>query len=516
MPDSVAAAPHAARLFLQGAATWSAAAASGTAFALAVMHLSGAAPLAWPPPAMAAQASPAETSIWFAGAAPRRDTLEVLALLRRAGEHGLDPADYRIDEINRALAEPGGPDTIRVSALLSEATAAYARDLRMPRSLADVVYIDPELAPAAPKLEELAAGGSLATQLQTLHRFNPLYEDLRAGLADYRRRWADLPQVLIPEGPTLAPGSRGARVELLHERLGVATGPAGADRYDAALGAAVLAFREAHGLAARPFADGETIAALNRGAAHYEAVIIANLDRLRALPVGPDRYVLVDTRAAQLRMIAGGRQVDAMRVIVGKQGMETPLLAGFIRYAMVNPYWNVPPDLVRHTIAPAVLRGGVDTLRQRNFVLSSDWQSTDPLDPGEVDWQAIADGRESVWVRQRPGGRNMMGAVKFMLPNDLGIYLHDTPDKALFARADRQLSSGCVRVEDAGRLAQWLFGRAILGDDATPDKRVDLSEPVPVFTTYLTASFAGGQVRFLPDVEERDPQWQPQGAMAAR
>lgn len=516
MSISLAAAPHAARLLLHGAAAWSAAAASGAAFALAVMHLSGAAPLAWPPPAMAAQASPGEAVIWFEGSAPRRDTLEVVALLRRAGEHGLDPADYRVDEVDRALAEPGGPDTSRVSALLSEVAAAYARDLRVPRSLTEVVYIDPELAPAAPKLEDLAAGGSLATQLQTLHRFNPLYEDLRAGLADYRRRWSDLPQVLVPEGPVLAAGSRGERVALLRERLGLAAGSAGAGPYDAALGAAVLAFREAHGLAARPVADGETIAALNRGAAHYEAVIIANLDRLRALPVGSGRYVVVDTRAAQLRMIAGGRQVDAMRVIVGKRGMETPLLAGFIRYAMVNPYWNVPPDLVRHTIAPAVLRGGVDTLRQRNFVLSSDWQSTDPLDPGDVDWQAIAEGRESVWVRQRPGGRNMMGAVKFMLPNDLGIYLHDTPDKTLFARADRRLSSGCVRVEDAGKLAQWLFGRAILGGDPTPDRRVDLSEPVPVFTTYLTASVADGQVRFVTDVEQRDPQGQAPGRTTAR
>lgn len=515
MADIRTAAPRSARLFLQALLPWPAAAAGGAAFALAVMHVSGIAPFVWPP-AMAAQASQREASIWFGGAAPRPETLAVLALLRRASEHGLDPADYRVDEITRALAGAADPDRAEANALLSQAVAAYARDLRVPRGLADIVYIDPELAPTAPRLEYLAANGSLAAQLQSFHRFNPLYEELRAGLADYRRRWSGLPQVQIPEGPALAVGSRGARVALLRERLGLASDPAGADRYDAALGAAVLAFREAHGFAARPVADGETIAALNRGAAHYEAVIIANLDRLRGLPVDGGRYVLVDKADARLRMIEGGKEVGAMRVIVGKPGMETPLLAGFIRYAMVNPYWNVPPDLVRNTIAPAVLRDGVGTLERRRFVLSSDWQSTDPLDPGAVDWQAIADGRESVWVRQRPGGRNMMGAVKFMLPNDMGIYLHDTPDKALFARADRRLSSGCVRVEDAGRLALWLFGRAILDGDTTPDRRVDLARPVPVFTTYLTARAEDGQVRFLRDVEGRDPQWNPQGRTAAR
>lgn len=483
------------------------AAALGGALAIGVMHFGERAPFVWPPPAMAAQAPGGQADIWFDGSTPRRDTLEVLALLRRAEEHGLDPAAYRVDDIERALTRADDPDRTRVSALLSDAAAAYARDLRVPRSLPDVVYIDPELAPVAPELADLAASGSLATELRNLHRFNPLYEELRAGLADYRLRWSGLPQIPIPEGPTLALGSRGPRVTLLRQRLGLASTPAGGDRYDAALGQAVQAFRASHGLAALPVADSDTIAALNRGAAHYEGIIIANLDRLRGLPLGDGRYVLVDKLGAHLRLIEGGKEVDSMRVIVGKPGMETPLLAGFIRYALVNPYWNVPPDLVRHTIAPAVLREGVGTLKKRNFVLSSDWQSTEPIDPGEVDWNAIADGRESVWVRQKPGGHNMMGAVKFMLPNDLGIYLHDTPNKALFARADRRLSSGCVRVEDAGRLAQWLFGRPILGGDATPDRRVDLDEPVPVFTTYLTASVTDGQVRFLPDVETRDGRW---------
>lgn len=377
-------------------------------------------------------------------------------------------------------------DPAEASRLLAGALGAYARDLNVPRSRAEVIYIDPELAPVAP------AAPSPAAALRAFGAASPPYRALRAALADYRRTWSALPQTALVPGPDLLPGSRGERVRQLRRRLGLP----GSDRYDAALGEAVRAFRAAHGLTAAPIADGGTIAALNRGAAHYERIIIADMDRVRGLPADGRRFILVDTAAAQLTMIEGGKPVDTMRVVVGKPGMETPLLAGFIRYAVLNPYWNIPPDLVRHTVAPAVIRDGVGVLAQRRYVLSADWQSTARIEPAAVDWQAVAAGRSSVWVRQLPGGRNMMGAVKFMLPNEMGIYLHDTPDKSLFARADRHLSSGCVRLEDAARLGRWLFGREIVGSDPAPDKHVDLPAPVPVFVTRLATSVENGRVRF--------------------
>ena len=100
----------------------------------------------------------------------------------------------------------------------------------------------------------------------------------------------------------------------------------------------------------------------------------------------------------------------------------------------------------------------------------------------------MASGKTSLRMRQRPGGGNVMGAMKFMLPNRLGIYLHDFPDKSLFARSDRRISSGCVRLEDAPRLARFLFGGAAPRPAGpAPEQRVDLPEPVPVYITYLTA-----------------------------
>lgn len=444
-----------------------------------------------------------EDRSWTSNAGPRPAALELLSVLKSAPEHGLDPSRYGVEEIEARLAHFDRSSRPEVERLLTAAFADYARDLRVPQSSSEITYVDPELEPAPPDVEALRASASPAEALASLHRDNPLYEGLRAGLAEYRSRWSGLPQIEIPYGPPLAEGSRGERVSLLRERLGV---PAGrTDRFDAELGKAVRAFREAHGLAPRPVADRETIDALNAGAAHYEALIVANMDRVRGLPVGDGRYVLVDTAGAELLLIENGREIDRMRAVVGAPGTETPKLAGFIRFAVVNPYWNIPPDLVRHTIAPQVLREGRGALRRLNLALFSDWQSYERLDPQEVDWTAVARGRESVWVRQLPGGDNMMGDVKFMLPNRLGIYLHDTPNKSDFLRNDRRLSSGCVRVEDADRLARWLFGgRDILGAEQRPETRADLPELVPVFITYLTAVPKDSGIRFRRDVERRD------------
>jgi murein L,D-transpeptidase YcbB/YkuD len=98
----------------------------------------------------------------------------------------------------------------------------------------------------------------------------------------------------------------------------------------------------------------------------------------------------------------------------------------------------------------------------------------------------------------------MMGAIKFMMPNDIGIYLHDTPFRELFARADRRLSSGCVRLEDAPRLARWLYRGRAARPTGAPEQRVDLPEAVPVYISYLTALPSRGSVVFVADAYHRD------------
>lgn len=233
-----------------------------------------------------------------------------------------------------------------------------------------------------------------------------------------------------------------------------------------------------------------------------------NLDRVRALPATPaERYVLVDAASARLWMYENGKAVDSMKVVVGRPDAATPAMAGLIRYAIVNPYWNVPPDLVQKTIANGVLKGGTKWLKANGYeVLSHYGDGGKLIDPATVNWKAVAAGAEPPYVRQKPGGGNFMGKVKYEFPNSKGIYLHDTPERALLAMEDRQLSNGCVRLEDADRLGRWLLnGRSVAKTGTRPEQRIDLPTLVPVYITYLTAApTEKGTIAFRKDVYGRD------------
>ncbi|WP_344696078.1 L,D-transpeptidase family protein [Sphingomonas rosea] len=232
-----------------------------------------------------------------------------------------------------------------------------------------------------------------------------------------------------------------------------------------------------------------------------------SLERARLLPSN-GRFVLVDIASQELMMIDHGRVEDRMKVVVGKPDMKTPLMAGTLRQVTFNPYWNVPVDLVQKTIAANVLRSGLSYLAQRNYEVLSGWTAdATVIDPATVDWQAVADGRAEARVRQRPGKGNMMGAMKFEFPNELGIYLHDTPQRELFGKDARTFSSGCVRLEDAARLGRWLLGREPVAASSQPELNVALGKGVPVFLTYLTVRpEADGTLASAPDVYGLDGQ----------
>jgi murein L,D-transpeptidase YcbB/YkuD len=160
---------------------------------------------------------------------------------------------------------------------------------------------------------------------------------------------------------------------------------------------------------------------------------------------------------------------------------------------------------VQKLIAPRVIANGLGYIATERYQLLSDWSDQARiLDPAEVDWQAVAEGRVEIRVRQLPGQGNSMGDIKFMMPNDFGIYLHDTPDKALFERDDRWISNGCVRVENARLLAEWLFGEMPRGSDPDAEEEVKLASPVPVYITYLTVAATSDGLVFRNDPYARD------------
>ena len=234
-------------------------------------------------------------------------------------------------------------------------------------------------------------------------------------------------------------------------------------------------------------------------------LIRLNLQRVRELPEGRDRYVLVNAAQQRLFMYENGQPVDSMRVVVGKPIYPTPMMAAYIRFANLNPYWYVPADLAAERIAPNVVKQGLPYLQRQGYEVVSDFvDHPDIIDPTTIDWQAVADGKQKVLIRQLPGPHNSMGRIKFMFPNSEGVYLHDNPERELFEQAARLYSGGCVRLEAAWRLSRWLFDRDLTWKGAGTEEKVPLARPVPVYITYLTAVPDGSQIAFLDDVYGRD------------
>lgn len=373
----------------------------------------------------------------------------------------------------------------------------------------DLIYIDPEIKPEIEKRDALLQSFGFkdwtGAPIDLFVPVNDMYTELRRGLMKYKERWGSLPQIQVPTGTVaMKAGAKDERIPLLRKRLGLSDGSA----FDSALDKKVRDYQSAHGLKPDGVVGNGTIASLNKGADHYERLIILNMERARRLPPSDykKRYILVDAGAAKLYMYQGGKAVDSMNVIVGDADRQTPMMAAELRYIQLNPYWNVPPDLTRTIVAKRVLAQGLSYLTERDYEVLSDWSDdARQIDPATVDWQGVYDGRVDVRLRRGPGPWNSMGAMKFMIPNDFGIYLHDVPDaeEPMFKSSERWISNGCIRLQDAKRLEKWVFGSPPK-PDGTPDERVDVPDPVPVYITYFTVAPSADGVTFRPDLYNRD------------
>lgn len=363
----------------------------------------------------------------------------------------------------------------------------------------DFVYVDPQMGTVARRhqkprnwLQRIFNPGSQKIAP------NPLFVGLARGLENYRATWGALPRVKIPAGAVLKPGATGRRVGLLRKRLGLSA----QGGYDQQLFQRVVEYQQVHGLGvADGIAGRVTVASLNLGAEHYARRIAINMERAWRLPATNTfgRYVLVDSGSAYAFLFERDRISDRMRVVVGASKTKTPMMAVLLRSAKANPYWNVPPELIRSLTAKRVLQQGVSYLDQFHYEVLSDWTPAGRrIDGRSVNWRKVAAGKSDIHVRQLPGPWNSMGEMKFEMPNEYGIYLHDTPHKELFSKDDRWLSNGCIRLEDYRRFASWVFDR-VPRPDSLLEQRFELPKPIPVYLTYLTVETTSTGVAFRPD-----------------
>ena len=237
---------------------------------------------------------------------------------------------------------------------------------------------------------------------------------------------------------------------------------------------------------------------------HQREILELNLKRARVLPAGKERYVLVNAAQQRLFMYENGKPVDSMVVVVGKTKYPTPMLAAYIRYAALNPYWYVPSDLAWDDVGQFTVKDPAYFDRM-GYEQVSDWSKhPEILDPKKIDWDAVRDGKSEIYLRQKPGPENFMGRIKFMFPNQFGVYLHDNPRRNLFKESVRYFSGGCVRLEDAWRLSRWMFHRELTWEGAGTEEPVMLDQPVPVYITYMTAVPDGQSIAYYDDAYGRD------------
>jgi murein L,D-transpeptidase YcbB/YkuD len=254
-------------------------------------------------------------------------------------------------------------------------------------------------------------------------------------------------------------------------------------------------------------------AAIASGQTVADVRLLANLERARVLP-STGLFVIVDAATARLTMYENGQPVDSMKVVVGTPETPTPMIGSVIHYLTLNPYWNVPPNLIRKTVGPSALKQGNAYLKPRGYEVMSGWTADAVVLPADkVDWKAVIAGQQDVRVRQLPGPGNSMGKMKVPFPSGVDIYLHDTPSREKFALAQRQQSNGCIRLEDARRLGRWLMGSDPAAASKDPEQFVQLPQGVPIFLTYLTAQVDGGKLAYLNDIYGWDTQ--PERQIAA-
>lgn len=338
-----------------------------------------------------------------------------------------------------------------------------------------------------------------------------------AAIAHYDALSAMSPWPALPDGPSLRPGDADRRVPQLRQRLRITD--EGSDWwspdnlgeiYDPGLERAVRRFQQRNGLVVDGIVGPATRTALNVAPARRAAMLRVNLHRLRQLVPWPARFVLVHVPAFEAFAVENDVVRIRSRAIVGRPTRQTPEFRSAIEEMVFNPFWTVPVKLARRDIAPKA-HGDPGYLAEQGIRVYQSWAADAPeIDPAGVDWTALP---STVKLRQDPGPKNALGRVKFLFPNPYDVYLHDTPGRELFARLPRAFSSGCVRLERALDLAQWLLEDypawspdAVRGAaDGGARVAVRLRAPVPVIFTYLTAwAGADGVVQFRDDLYGRD------------
>lgn len=443
-----------------------------------------------------------------------------LQRLEKANYDGLNPQDYPADALAQ-LRDGANPDDPRAAAegelYYSAFFIAYAADLKIGR--VSPQKVDPNLFRSRKTIDALRVLTELKKQkdpgkfLASFEPRNRHYQGLKRMLKAYTaavEQGIDWP--VINQGATLKPGQSDPRMAKVRELLaftGDYEGPeGGSNAYDGALAAAVKKFQIRHGLEAKGLFGKQTVVAMNIPPEERRKQIILNMERWRWMPDNlGDEHFMVNIAAYELQWVVANHEVERMAVVVGAVATQTPEFSDEMEFVELNPTWTVPYSIATKEMLPKIKTDPYHYADEFELFANgklADW--------GSVNWASYGGGSFPFTFRQKPGAKNALGKVKFMLPNKHNVYLHDTPAKDKFANSTRAFSHGCIRLSRPADLAYKLLGEKNGMSEAQIDEiwargettKVVLPQKIPVHVVYATAFASDNGIEFRSDVYGRD------------
>lgn len=463
---------------------------------------------------------------WLGRKNPNRNYKAFVSEVMESSRYGMNPDDYNIGEIKKeveALYNNKDRKEAEVSALDIKITASFflftthLLEGRIQRAGAsDFIWKkDTPHEDDVAMLLNIESAADLRQEINKLHPDEPQYEMLRKALKDYKE-FAEkdkLPMVRVKG--KIQPGESHQSIPLIRKKLqltGIADQKETGDSlsYETSLVEAVKKFQSTHGLDPSGIINQETVRYLNMSLRHKAELIALGLERLRWMPriSFEGDQLIVNIPDYRLQLYRDTKKIMEMKVILGDEYNSTPIFQDTLKYIVFSPTWNVPQSIFEEEFLPNLKEN--PSYYSENFIFRKDGAE---IDPAEEDWNDKKIDVKKYQAIQNPGNMNALGNVKFVMPNNFNVYLHDTPHDGLFERKERALSHGCVRLEKPLELAEYLLrdqkgwdqkaiAEAMKGEEP---KTVLLKKPYPVHIVYRSVWVDDdGNVNFRDDIYGHD------------
>lgn len=479
--------------------------------------------------------------VWTKDGALTAKADAILKELKKADDWGLEASSFDVPApvtAGDAKSEANAELAVTLSALKY---ARYARGGRVdPQALSNILDMSPPVKDPKVVLAGLVASDTPDAVLRDLHPKYAGFANLRQALLKARGpQEPEAPidealKVKIPPGKTLKVGAESDDVVLLRKRLKLEASNGDNPRlFDRELEAALKVFQDEKGLRTSGQLNDKTRTALNREAEPKTPDpkgdvdrILVNMERWRWLPEEPGSfYVMNNIPEFVSRTYSDGNEVFRTKIVVGQPTWPTPVLAAKMDSIVFHPEWGMPDGIKVKELLPRLKRasnygsnnffdqlfgGGSQSGRVIEAYKLRPTLNGRPVNPDQIDWNRV-DIRQFSFV-QPAGAENPLGQVKFRFPNRHDVYMHDTPQKALFGQSYRALSHGCMRLEEPRRFAEVLLSHDKgwsadkVGDQFDGGtQEIGLSTPIPVYMTYFTvAADATGKVQRFADIYGHD------------